>query len=166
MSDRPGKGDWPERPLERFRAFPEEKVDCTGLRPLIDHCCCALARQPGEDLIRLLCADMLRDLPGAVAQATANVGLARSPEAVAAPAEAARFANMKADAGFFGSASSRNGKAGRPPMTPGSTRCRRPPNATGWKEAARALTRCPLPRVDAAILSREWTEALRDRLGT
>lgn len=118
-----GQPSLPEDPSESFRDFLEEPVDHRGLAPLLDHYLCTLAREPRENLLRLHYADMLRDLPGAVARIAAHVGIDHSPDLLAAIAEAATFDSMKAnaarftpsagqgfwkaDAGFFDSASSR-----------------------------------------------------------
>ncbi len=122
MSDRPGKGEMPENPSESFRAFLAEENDHMGFLPILDHYRCTLAREPRENLIRLHYADMLRDLPGAVARVAAHVGISHPPELMAEIVQAATFASMKAnaarftpsagqgmwkaDAGFFDSASS------------------------------------------------------------
>ncbi len=118
-----GQAALPDNPSESFRDFLNETVDHRGLKPLLDHYRCTLARAPRENLIRLHYSDMLRDLPGAVAKVAEHVGTSVSPDVMAAIAQAATFDNMKAnaarftpsagqgfwkaDAGFFDSATSR-----------------------------------------------------------
>ncbi|MDD9730132.1 sulfotransferase domain-containing protein [Mameliella sp. AT18] len=111
----------PEDPSESFREFLSGE-DHASLPAILDHFQCTRAREPRENLIRLHYADMLRDLPGAVAQIAGHVGIDHPPEVMAACVEAATFDNMKAnadrftpsagqgfwtsDAGFFDSATS------------------------------------------------------------
>lgn len=118
-----GQAALPDNPSESFRDFLNETVDHRGLKPLLDHYRCTLARAPCENLIRLHYSDMLRDLPGAVAKVAEHVGTSVSPDVMPAIAQAATFDNMKAnaarftpsagqgfwkaDAGFFDSATSR-----------------------------------------------------------
>ncbi|MFN3845349.1 MAG: sulfotransferase domain-containing protein [Paracoccaceae bacterium] len=118
-----GQAPLSENPSDSFREFLAEDVDHRGLGPILDHYLCTLAREPREALIRLHYADMLRDLPGAVASLAAHVGIAHPAELMAAITKAATFASMKAnadrftpsagqgfwkaDAGFFDSATSK-----------------------------------------------------------
>ena len=117
-----GQAPLPENPSQSFREFLAEDVDHRGLGPILDHYRCTLAREPRENLIRLHYADMLRDLPAAVALLAAHAGIAHPAAVLAAITEAATFASMKAnaerftpsagqgfwkaDAGFFDSATS------------------------------------------------------------
>jgi aryl sulfotransferase len=71
-----GQAPLSDNPSESFREFLAEDVDHRGLGPILDHYRCTLAREPHENLIRLHYADMLRDLPGAVASLAAHVGIA------------------------------------------------------------------------------------------
>jgi aryl sulfotransferase len=96
-----GQAAMPDDPSESFRDFLAETVDHRGLGPVIDHYRCTLAREPRENLIRLHYADMLRDLPGAVAKVAAHVGIDHPPDLLAAIAEAATFDRMKANASRF-----------------------------------------------------------------
>ena len=96
-----GQAPLSENPTESFQEFLAEEVDHRGLGPILDHYRCTLAREPRENLIRLHYADMLRDLPGAVASLAAHVGIAHPAEVMAAITEAATFASMKTNAGRF-----------------------------------------------------------------
>jgi aryl sulfotransferase len=118
-----GQAPLSENPSESFQEFLAEEVDHRGLGAILDHYRCTLSREPRENLIRLHYADMLRDLPGAVASLAAHVGIVHRAEVMAAITKAATFASMKAnaarftpsagqgfwkaDAGFFDSATSR-----------------------------------------------------------
>ena len=96
-----GQAPLSENPSESFQEFLAEDVDHRGLGPILDHYRCTLAREPRENLIRLHYADMLRDLPGAVASLAAHVGIAPPAEVMTAITEAATFASMKTNAGRF-----------------------------------------------------------------
>ena len=96
-----GQAPLPENPSESFREFLAEDVDHRGLGAILDHYRCTLAREPRENLIRLHYADMLRDLPGAVASLAAHVGIAHPTGVMASITEAATFASMKANAARF-----------------------------------------------------------------
>ncbi len=118
-----GQAPLSDNPSDSFREFLADDVNHEGLGSILDHYRCTLAREPRENLIRLHYADMLRDLPAAVASLAAHVGIALPTELMAAITEAATFASMKAnaarftpsagqgfwkaDAGFFDSATSR-----------------------------------------------------------
>lgn len=118
-----GQAPLSEDPSESFQEFLAEDVDHRGLGAILDHYRCTLSREPRENLIRMHYADMLRDLPGAVASLAAHVGIAHPAGVMAAITKAATFASMKAnaarftpsagqgfwkaDAGFFDSATSR-----------------------------------------------------------
>jgi aryl sulfotransferase len=88
-------------PSESFRQFLAEDVGHGGLGAILDHYTCTRAREPRENLIRPHYADMLRDLPGAVAALAAHLGIAHPAGVMAAIAEAATFARMKANAARF-----------------------------------------------------------------
>ena len=96
-----GQAAMPDEPSESFRDFLAETVDHRGLGAILDHYRCTLAREPRENLLRLHYADMLRDLPGAVARVAAHVGIGLPPDLLAAIAEAATFDRMKANAARF-----------------------------------------------------------------
>lgn len=98
LADKHGTDDMAADPSDSFRAFLVEAHDHMGFLPLIDHYRCTLAR---ENLIRLHYADMGRDLAGAVEKVAAHVGIDHPPPLMAAIAEAATFASMKADAARF-----------------------------------------------------------------
>lgn len=98
MAVKHGTDDMAADPSDSFRAFLVEAHDHMGFLPLIDHYRCMLAR---ENLIRLHYADMGRDLAGAVEKVAAHVGIDHPPPLMAAIAEAATFASMKANAARF-----------------------------------------------------------------
>ena len=96
-----GQAPLSDNPSESFREFLAEDVDHRGLGAILDHYRCTLAREPRENLIRLHYADMLRDLPRAVASLAAHVGIALPAGVMATITEAATFASMKANAARF-----------------------------------------------------------------
>jgi aryl sulfotransferase len=72
-----------------------------SLGGLVEHYRCTLAREPRENILRLHYADMLADLPAAVAAIATHVGIDHPPALMAAIAEAATFDSMKANAARF-----------------------------------------------------------------
>ena len=110
-----GQAPLSDDPSDSFREFLAEDVDHRGLGAILDHYRCTLAREQRENLVRLHYADMRRDLPGAVAALAAGLMAAIAEAATFAimKANAARFTPSagqgfwKADTGFFDSATSR-----------------------------------------------------------
>jgi aryl sulfotransferase len=72
-----------------------------SLGGLVEHYRCTLDREPRENLLRLHYADMLADLPSAVAAIAAHVGIDHPPALMERIVKAATFDSMKANAARF-----------------------------------------------------------------
>jgi aryl sulfotransferase len=73
----------------------------SSLGGIVEHFRATLSREPRENMLRLHYADMLHDLPDAVAKIAAHVGIEHPPALVARITDAARFDSMKANANRF-----------------------------------------------------------------
>lgn len=96
-----GLDPMPEDPRESFQAFLVNDRDHLGLPLILDHFRATLARKERGNLICLHYADMLHDLPGAVAQIAKHTGIRHAPDLMDAIADAARFDSMRANAARF-----------------------------------------------------------------
>ncbi|MBS0123736.1 sulfotransferase domain-containing protein [Thetidibacter halocola] len=96
-----GMSPVPEDPRESFRLFLRNENDHSGLPLILSHYRETLRREPRENLLRLHYADMLRDLPGAIAGIADHVRIAHPEALMARIAEAATFDSMKTNAARF-----------------------------------------------------------------
>ena len=93
---------------EGFRIFLDgHHQDGASLASIVDHYRSALNLGPRENLLRLHYADMRRDLPRAVAQIAAFIGVSHPADVQKALTEAATFEAMKANASRFAVAARR-----------------------------------------------------------
>ncbi|MCO6382746.1 sulfotransferase domain-containing protein [Oceanicola sp. 502str15] len=89
-------------PAASFAMFLESReVEDASLHGIALHYLQARARHGRENLLLLHYADMIRDLPAALARIAAHVGITAPPALMAAIAEAATFSAMKANAARF-----------------------------------------------------------------